>query len=447
MTTLQQAETILQNAFEKINAPSMIGAIIHHGQLHYVLESGDATPNSRFRLGTLTQVLTAYAILQHLTPEQLHQPVDNFLTSFKVESPTPITPHALLTHTSGLGAARSLWTLVKNDTVQSMDKPITDLKTHYNGTLKATVKTGEKWCYSHDNYAVLGQILSDIHQKPYQAVMEETIFQPLGMTTTFNTPTLDGYKADRRTKVQQQTPLLSSLGACASLNDLIALVGALFQTPLITATHYQTHPQLPAMGYGLRLQTLDNTLIGWINGQIEGFSSALYLAPETQTAVILLANITSESLFGSVARQIILNLLDINPAPPQPAPTHPNLNLKGYYAPSGGLLTNIEVWNAYGGGLTISQRGGKITVSAQIDPTVSRVVNATPDPNLYYFLAGKNQPSWMAITFDAQGNAQTVQIGLFTFHRRPYIQSLGAKLMIVILLLLFLFFMIVLSIL
>jgi hypothetical protein len=79
MTMLSQAETLLQTTFERLNAPSMIGAIIHEGQLQLVLESGDATRASRFRLGTLTQTLTAYAILQHLTPDQLHQPINTYI--------------------------------------------------------------------------------------------------------------------------------------------------------------------------------------------------------------------------------------------------------------------------------------------------------------------------------------------------------------------------------
>lgn len=444
---LSQAETLLQTTFERLNAPSMIGAIIHEGQLQLVLESGDATRASRFRLGTLTQTLTAYAILQHLTPDQLHQPINTWLKAFHVEAPAPITPHHLLTHTSGLGAARSLSALVRNTTVQPTHQPLPDLNTYYQGTLKAQVKAGEKWCYSHDNYAVLGQILADMHDKPYQTVMQDSIFQPLGMTTTYNAPTLDGYKTDRRTRVEENTPLLASLGACASLDDLIALIGILIQNPALTTPYYQTHHQLPAMGYSLRTQDIQQTRLAWINGQISGFSGALCLAPQTQTAVILLANIPTESALGSVARQAVMKLLDITPTPPKPAPLQANISLKGYYAPTAGLLTNIEVWNAYGGGLTIKQRNQAVKIAAQIDPTINRELNPTADPHLYYFTSSQNQPSWVAVDFDPTGKAERLHIGLFTLHRRPVYQSLGAKLIFVIFLLLALFFMIVLSIL
>jgi CubicO group peptidase (beta-lactamase class C family) len=438
------AEALIQNAFEKINAPSMIGAIIHHGQLQYVLETGDATRTSQFRLGTLTQALTAYAILHHLTPEQRHQPITTWLKAFDIQSPAPITPHHLLTHTSGIGTARSLAALVKNDAIQPADKPIPELSVHYRGTLKAQIEAGGKWCYSHDNYAVLGQLLADMHNKPYSTLMDETVFQPLNMQTTFNTPTLDGYKTNRQTIIQQTSPLLGALGACASLDDLIQFVGALFQSPMLYQPYYQTHPHLPAMGYGLRLQAIDQTKLAWLNGQMAGFSGALCLEPDSQTAVILLANMPTESLLGSVARQAVLNVLNRTPSAPQPAPNQPNLRLKGYYAPSAGLLTNIEVWNAYGGGVNIHQKGGQVKISAQIDPTRHRPLIPTIQPDLYYFTTAKNQPSWVAIGFAPDGTAQHLHIGLFTFYRRPFYESLGMRLLFLTFLLLTIFFIIIL---
>lgn len=438
------AETLIQNTFDTLKAPNMIGAIIHHGQLQYVLETGDATRATPFRLGTLTQALTAYAILQHLTLEQLHQPITTWLKALDVVSPTPITPHHLLTHTSGLGAARSLSALVRNDALQPADQTIHDLSTHYGGMLKAQVPAGEKWCYSHDNYAVLGQILAEQSAKSYQQVMDETLFAPLKMNTAYNIPSLIGHKADRRTRVQQVTPLTASLGACASLDDLISFVGVVFQTPAMLQPYYQNHPQLPAMSYGLRLQTVQQATLGWINGQMAGFSGALCLEPDTQTAVILLADMPTEGVLGSVARGAVLNILDITPAPPQSLSSPSTPKLKGYYAPSAGLLTNIEIWNAYGGGLSIHHKRDGLKIAAQIDPTVHHPLYPTPTPDLYYFTTAKNQPSWVAIEVDPDGTVQRLHIGLFTFYRRPSYESLGVRLLLLVVLLMVLFVIIIL---
>ena len=174
-----------------------------------------------------------------------------------------------------------------------------------------------------------------------------------------------------------------------------------------------------------------------------GFSGALCLEPNTQTAVILLADMPTEGVLGSVARGAVLNILDITPAPPQSLSAPSTPKLKGYYAPSAGLLTNIEIWNAYGGGLSIHHKRDGLKIAAQIDPTVHHPLYPTPQPDLYYFTTAKNQPSWVAIEVDPDGTVQRLHIGLFTFYRRPSYESLGVRLLLLVVLLMVLFVIII----
>ena len=53
---------------------------------------------------------------------------------------------------------------------------------------------GTNWAYSHTNYVILGTVLSKVGGKPLNQLMEQNIFQPMGLThtTTANTPDISG---------------------------------------------------------------------------------------------------------------------------------------------------------------------------------------------------------------------------------------------------------------
>lgn len=437
-TPAARAEAFITAAHERLNPPAMVAALIHDGRLIYTLEAGESadgeatTAQTAFRLGALTHALTAYAITRQfaagtLTPDT---PAADVLHSFAL-SADGVTIGHLLTHTAGLGTARSVRALVRHDAVQPAGRPAPTLAEHYGGALHARTRAGEKWCFSNDGYAVLGQILADVTAQPYADAMRETVFAPLRMAgATFNAPTIAGGGRYRRRPVS--AVLVPALGACASLDDLVRFVVALFDTPEMTAPHHQLDPRLPAMGYGLRVETVGAARVAWLNGQIGGFSAALCVAPHSQTAAVLMANKRTDGGLGTVARRAVLGLcgLSDDPAPTDdPAPAG-DVDLRGYYAPSAGLLTNIEVWSAYGGGVNVGRRGAGWALSAQIDPMEKRDLTPAGAPDAFRYRSAGGNP---LVVFDidaTNGRARALHIGLFTLYRRPRWHSLGWRLLL-----------------
>ncbi len=139
------------------------------------------TPRTKFRLGSITKMFTAMAIL-HLE-EQGKLAVTDPVCKHVPDCPpawAKITIHHLLTHTSGIPNFTSLPDYPKtmaapsavNQTVARFrDRPL-------------DFDPGEKFRYSNSGYVLLGQVIEKVAIESYGAVLKRTIFEPLGMKDT-----------------------------------------------------------------------------------------------------------------------------------------------------------------------------------------------------------------------------------------------------------------------
>ncbi|MFW5691201.1 MAG: hypothetical protein ACOCXZ_01760, partial [Chloroflexota bacterium] len=201
------------------------------------------------------------------------------------------------------------------------------------------------------------------------------------------------------------------------------------------------------MGLGVRLETVGGQHTAWVGGDGSGYSTALWLAPGAATAVILLANIQQPAVLPLLARSIGLGTLGIDPEADQRAqagPVDPALadRLTGYFAPSPGLLTNLEIWAAYGGGLAVRRRRDRLALSAQMAPSETRDLLPTDDPLAYRYRSAGGTPLVVFKT-GPDGRAERLCIGLYELYRRPGHHSLGARLLMAAAALLVVFVLIV----
>ncbi len=136
------------------------------------------TPQTKFRLGSITKQFTAMAIL--ILQERGKLKVADHLKQYMPDAPkawSEITIHHLLTHTSGIPNCTSfpdfLKTLPNRVTLTELiarfkDKPL-------------EFKPGEKFNYSNSGYILLGQIIESVSGKSYASFLKEAIFDPLQM--------------------------------------------------------------------------------------------------------------------------------------------------------------------------------------------------------------------------------------------------------------------------
>jgi CubicO group peptidase (beta-lactamase class C family) len=149
------------------------------------LETKDPiTPSTLFRIGSVSKIFTATAIMQLRDQGKLRldEPVSTYLPWFELENDfpgsPPITVRHLLTHTAGLPreGAFPYWTTHDFPTREELIAAIPGQSTVFPP--ETTYK------YSNLGMALLGEIVVAASGEEYPAYLERHIFAPLGMDSS-----------------------------------------------------------------------------------------------------------------------------------------------------------------------------------------------------------------------------------------------------------------------
>ena len=259
------------------------------------------TPQTVFRIGSLTKQFTAMAIMQ--LQERGKLTVQDPLCQYVERCPAawkPITLRHLLTHTSGIPNFSSLpdWderlSLLRYDRLGFVDV-FRDLPLQF--------APGEGFRYSNSGYYLLGLVIERASGVRYPTFVRTNILEPLRMTRSGYddgrsiVPDLaDGYDWSRNAFVRAEhvnMALAYSAGALVSTTgDLLRWEQALATEQLVSRKALDELFTPVRNGYAY----------GWLNGEkfgrktvahggsVGGFSSYLLRIPSEQLTVIVLSN-------------------------------------------------------------------------------------------------------------------------------------------------------------
>jgi CubicO group peptidase (beta-lactamase class C family) len=215
-TTFQKIDSLLQNHVDLNHIPSAVAYISHHGDEVYNRAFGfkniedqlPATPNSLFRMASMTKALTAVSILQLMEKGKLNlnDPVKQYIPEFSnpqllVEvlpdssftakpAKNDITIQHLLTHTSGIGYGfqneEYNKVVLKNGVSEGFceDSRTSIENTRKIAALPLLAEPGEKNIYGM-SYDVLGTLIEVVSGKRYDAYVSEHILRPLEMNDSY----------------------------------------------------------------------------------------------------------------------------------------------------------------------------------------------------------------------------------------------------------------------
>jgi len=145
-----------------------------------------------FRIGSISKIFTATAIMQLVEQEKLdlHRDVREYI-DYIIPSPydKPITLHHLLTHTAGFeDLSYELWA-VDDQSVLSLEKW---MKTHIPSVV---TKPGTVTSYSNYGMALAGYIIERVSGLSYEEYIQKNIFDVLNMnhSTVYQNSILDNY--------------------------------------------------------------------------------------------------------------------------------------------------------------------------------------------------------------------------------------------------------------
>lgn len=139
-----------------------------------------ATPDTKYRVGSVTKTFTAVLILKAMEEKllSLQQTLSEFYPS--VVNADKITISDLLYHRTGIPD-------LTNDE-DYMDwylfpKTKEELIEHISG-YESDFQPGSQYVYSNSNYILLTFILESLYQKTYEAILHEKILQPIHLLNT-----------------------------------------------------------------------------------------------------------------------------------------------------------------------------------------------------------------------------------------------------------------------
>lgn len=260
------------------------------------------TPQTRFRLGSVTKPFTAIAILMLHDEGKLDivAPVCQYLASCP-PAWREITLAQILSHTAGIPdltrfpdfeATKGEPSTPEQLLARFMDKPL-------------DFPPGSRWQYSNSGYLVLGVVVERVAGQPYESFLQERIFTPLAMQSSGYDHNLDSLAVGYTPTGEQADFIDMSIPFAAgalysTVEDLYRWHRALdadqlLPQPLRDAMFTIQAPLEPGepnagYGYGWIVRDLPNGKIVGHNGVIEGFSAGIRRYLGEDAVIIVLSN-------------------------------------------------------------------------------------------------------------------------------------------------------------
>lgn len=291
------------------------------------------TPRTIFGIGSITKSMTGFLVGRAVVDGDLawDTPVRAYWPGFTLpttEATERATVFDFLSHQSGIPRLDGLWQYagLTDDSLLTR-LPWLPAVGEFRGAMQ----------YSNINYAIVGGLLARTRQLPWAALLARDLFDPLGMTSSWATPSavvgIAGV-AGRHTLIADTLVLLpgqpteieavaASGSVFSNLEDMLRylqmLLGegqfddrtilehdafARMLTPAPGGVSYPDSPRRMSLGYGAGwfLEQYDGEFLASHSGVIEGYSSQIAFMPKRGIGVVVLSN-----RFGNPAPDIMVH--------------------------------------------------------------------------------------------------------------------------------------------
>jgi CubicO group peptidase (beta-lactamase class C family) len=327
---------MLDSTVERHHLPGIAMAVVDNGQVVFTGTRGERRAGSGepidadtlFKIASNSKAMTA-AVLARLVDRGLlawDDPVTKYLPQFRMHDPW-VTQHMqvrdLLIHNSGLGLGAGdlmLWpepnAFTRADIIAGLEhlKPVTSFRSGY--------------AYDNLMYVVAGEVAAAAGGKPFDQLLREEVFIPLGMTRcqagawsvakVGNVAQPHARRGSGNVVVNADTDIAPDLTSMAaggircSLRDMTrwmqvlldptrapgwlsepqrrALWTAHMPMPLGERQRRWDNAHFSAYGYGWRLSDMDGQWKVAHTGTLSGMYSSLALLPDRKVGVVILIN-------------------------------------------------------------------------------------------------------------------------------------------------------------
>ncbi len=275
------------------------------------LEHGvPADVNTLFRIGSLTKMFTAAAVLRLAERGKL-SPEDDIRTRLP-GAPTQgraVTIRQMLTHTSGIPNIISQPEFKRS---VAREMAADELVAIVRGA-PFEFEPGARWKYSNTNYLLFGPMIEAVDGRPYAQFLQQEFFGPLGLAHTRYESDREiikhraqGYDFDPRAGLLNDALIaMSNAGAGGGLlstaGDLLRWSMALTSGRAVQPATYREMVDsavptgIPGMSYGFGLAVFNQNGRTRLShfGAINGFTAVLSWYPEEDLHIAVISNSTA----------------------------------------------------------------------------------------------------------------------------------------------------------
>jgi len=283
---------------------------------------------TKFEIGSMTKQFTALLVLQMVNEGKvsLEGHLTDYLSYYRRDTGSQVTVSELLSHTSGIPNFISMPGFLEGADSRRSYSVREFAEKYCSGDLH--FQAGSRFEYSNSGYFLLGAILEAVSGKPYERLLEERIFEPLGMRNSGYTHPeailphrAAGYEragsAFRNARYYDMSIPFAAGAVYSTAGDLFRWDQALYTEKLLPARLRDLlfKPNLDSYGYGWGIlipaagEPYAGESIPMHGGAIFGFQSVIVRIVSHRELIVLLDNSDSPKLLD-MAREIRRVLAD-----------------------------------------------------------------------------------------------------------------------------------------
>jgi len=320
----QESEKMkLEDRMMYYRVPGVSIAVIYQNRIDWAnaygfKEAGSFEPvtiHSLFQAASLSQPVAALAALDSVEEGRLtlDSDVNEFLSSWKLAEnmftrESKVTLRTLLSQGAGL-IPYEFKGYPQSAPLPSLTQILSGQKPANSPAARLYAVPGTQYSYSELGYAVLQQILIDLEKKPFPQIMNESVFQPLGMErSTFECPLPEGVEEMAVTgHLREGRPLegkwhlypeMAAAGLWTTPSDL-----AFFLIDIMKAARGESRkvvsaelaramltPQMDIQGFGFLIEDAGDNLFFHMKGKNEGFECFMVAYPVRGEGAVVMTN-------------------------------------------------------------------------------------------------------------------------------------------------------------
>jgi CubicO group peptidase (beta-lactamase class C family) len=394
--------------------PSVAAAAVRDGEIVWANAVGaadydtgeDATPDTQYRIGSITKTFTAVAIMQLRERGELD--LDDRLEQHVpgIANGAP-TIRRMLAHLSGL--QREAGEMFVTGAAPTIDELLAAMASY-----ELVLPAARAHHYSNLAYGLLGEVVARRSGIPYTDHVDGKLLAPLGLTRTTwrpQAPHAQGYLVDEFANTALPEPHGDMTGV-ASMGQLWSTVGDLCRWAAFLTSGREgildaaTADELWApqamlspddwsvgWGLGLELHQRGGRIYGGHRGAMAGFLAGLFVNRETKTGAAVLTNSGTRAATRDMAVELADATIELRP--PGIRPWRPESE------PPPEIRAVLGRWWSEGAEFVFSWLDGKLTASmAGAPPWVGPAVFEPEGDGGYRVVSGRERGERLRVEGD-----------------------------------------------